>query len=283
MNQHLIDLKLKKLIELCSETLNYKKIAVVGFILLSNRVDEIGVRFGIKPRNKEKGEKIFEYMNIINEILNINFNIPLFKESMIEDICTIELLFLRKRGDISLPYIKDILTIYYDLRSIDIPDVFQVISKDQMFQGSSLKVLSFFSGKNNEIKGGKMRPLILQKLREEERQAEMSLAQQFDRTTFERTLQLKTIRQSIENQRSGKIRIQGALKDNINYIRSKENILYYLIIGWLLLFIMLGAIIIFESIIYPEITVGVSPYLLLVFGPCLFLILVYRFYKRIRR
>ena len=50
MSERLLDLKLKRLIQLCKETGNYKKLAVVSFVLVSNMVDEIG----IKPYNAQE-------------------------------------------------------------------------------------------------------------------------------------------------------------------------------------------------------------------------------------
>jgi hypothetical protein len=59
MNEQLLDLKLKRLIQLCKETHNYKKLAVVSFVLTSNAVDEIGIKLGMRSREKSAGEKIF--------------------------------------------------------------------------------------------------------------------------------------------------------------------------------------------------------------------------------
>jgi len=278
--EKLIDLKLMKLIELCSVTFNYKKVAVVIFTLLSNRLDEIGIKLGIRPRNKEKNEKIYEYMDLINEIIQNNFSLNLFKEEMINRIRTIEILFLRKRGDISRPFIKDIITFYYNLRSILIPDIFQTDSKEKIYVQPSIQAFSFLRGNDSKKPGSRLRPLILQKLKEEERQAKLCLTNKYDPTIFEKTIRLKSIRNSIENENSNKIKIQGSLKDNFNYIRSKENIPRYLIIGFLTLFLMIGGIIVFQSILYPRASIGLSTYLLILFGSSMVLIFLYQYYKK---
>jgi len=279
MNQ-LIDLKLKKLVELCLETSNYKKLAVVGFTLISNRLDEIGIRLGIKSRNKTQGEKVYEYMTIINEILYNNFTLTLFQNQMLDNLRKIEILFLRKRGDLSLPFVKQIIGYYYDLRILDVPDVYQTYSKESLFDLPQLKAIPFLSGKSNKNSQGRLHPLILQKIREEERQVEMSLSTKFDSEMFEKAIRLKSIRKSIEKQHSGKITVHGALKDNINYITSKENIIRYMILGWLGLFLMLGVSIIYQSIIFPEISMGVSVYLLLFFASVGFITLLYHYYNK---
>ena len=72
MNYSIIDSKLKTLIVMCKETGNRKKLAVVSFILVSNILDEIGIKLGIRPRKKNKTpeEHIFRYMQLIKSSLN---------------------------------------------------------------------------------------------------------------------------------------------------------------------------------------------------------------------
>ncbi|MEJ2294162.1 MAG: hypothetical protein P8Y23_05280 [Candidatus Lokiarchaeota archaeon] len=279
MNDQLIDLKIKKLIELCSQTLNYKKVAVVGFILLNNQLDEIGIRLGIRPRNRQKGEKLHEYMMKVNEILQNNFDLSLFRDDMINKLRTIEVIFLRKRGDLLLSYIKDIISFYYHLRALEVPDVYQKYSREQLFEKTPLNVLSFYSGKNNSKNESRLHPLLLQKIKEEERQAKKNLKAKFNPEEFTKLIQLKTIRTTLEKGHTHKISVQGVLKDNINYITTKENIHLYLILGWVVLFVMLTVGIIYQSIIIPEITMGSSPYLLGFFISCTFLIFIYRYYS----
>ena len=282
MSEQLNDLKLKKLVELCLKTLNYKKLAVVGFTLISNQMDEIGVSLGIKPRNKEKGEKIYSYMTMINEILQINFNISLFEEEMIETIRSIEIIFLRKRGDLSKPYIQSIFSYYYELRQLEVPNVYKAIRHEDLIQNPKLKLLSFLSGQKEEHHQDGLYLLILQKIRDEERHMKEQLQSQFDPELFEKMLQLKSLRNSLERHRSGKITIQGTLRDNINYIRSKDNLVLYLLIGWIVLLGMIGVVIITETLLFPQISVVISSYLLLVLGPIAVLILLYRNYRKNR-
>ena len=72
MNLQSIDAKIKNLIQVCKETKNYTKLAVVSFILTSNKVSEIGIHLGVRPRDRASGEKICEYMELINEIFQKN-------------------------------------------------------------------------------------------------------------------------------------------------------------------------------------------------------------------
>lgn len=96
MSEQVLDLKLRRLVQLCKESGNYKRLSVVSFMFLSNAVDEIGIKLGFRSRSKEAGENIFEYMKLVNNIFSLNFNIVVFKIEWIETISQIELLFLKK-------------------------------------------------------------------------------------------------------------------------------------------------------------------------------------------
>ena len=74
----------------------------------------------------------------------------------------------------------------------------------------------------------------------------MNLKAKFNTEEFSKLIQLKTIRSTLEKGHSHKISVQGALKDNINYVTSKENINLYLVLGWVLLFIMLSVSMIYQ-------------------------------------
>ncbi len=80
MNYSLVDSKLKSLIRVCKKTGNDKKLAVVSFILTSNLLDEIGIKLGIRPRDKDIDETIFRYMTLINSVLKMNLKIVLFRD-----------------------------------------------------------------------------------------------------------------------------------------------------------------------------------------------------------
>ena len=74
------DTKLKNLIVVCKETNNFKKLAVVGFVLISNQLNEIGIKLGTRKRS---GEMLVEYMERINHIFQQNLGILIFKDYFI--------------------------------------------------------------------------------------------------------------------------------------------------------------------------------------------------------
>ena len=284
MKEPLIDLQLKHLTQLCIATQNYSKLGSVVSILISNRLDEIGIKLGIKPREKDNGESMAAYMEMINRILHNNFGLTLFSPTLHEKVRYNEVVITRRSKPLDCNHIeitRNLIQCYYELRKLDVPNLYQTISSEEIIEIPNVKVLSFLSkGRAKEKNGMKgITPLVLQKIRDEERNAERQLQNHYDPELFERTLQLKTIRKSFQNQKSGKITIEGSLKDNINYMRTKERLMQYLLIGWILALCMLGAVVLTQSILFPATAFGVSPYLLVIFGACVLLILLYRYYS----
>ncbi|MHA2290477.1 MAG: hypothetical protein ACXABG_16950 [Promethearchaeota archaeon] len=149
MKEQLLDLKLKRLIQLCKETQNYKKLAVVSFVLTSNAIDEIGIKLGMRPREKNANEKIFEYMELVNKIFSLNFRVKIFKPELVERLSQIEMLFLKKEGDLGLDYIKEVFDIYYELQKLEVPNLHENINSDILDRNRSISLFSFLSGGQN--------------------------------------------------------------------------------------------------------------------------------------
>jgi len=206
VNEQLLDLKLRRLIQLCKETRNYKKLAVVSIVLTSNAVDEIGIKLGMRSREKNAGEKIFEYMELVNKIFSVNFKASVFKAEAIEALKKIELLFLQKKGDIRLEYVKEMFGIYYELRKLEVPNLHDNLNSEVIDNNRTVSFLSFLSGgRGGKSKGeNKFNPILLHKFKEEEQALQYRLNQKFDKNLFEKILQLKTVRKSIAQKKAEK-------------------------------------------------------------------------------
>ena len=98
MSSKISEVKLKTLIQVCKETGNTKKLAVVSFILTSNKVDEIGITLGFRKRNKNAEESLDDYITILNQIFQKNLQISIFTNNQIETIRECEPLFLINSG-----------------------------------------------------------------------------------------------------------------------------------------------------------------------------------------
>ena len=275
----MLDLKLKRLIQLCKETHNYKKLAVVSFVLTSNTIDEIGIKLGMRPREKNSGEKLFEYMELVNKVFKVNFSVNVFRSELIDILKGIELLFLRKEGELSLEYVKKIFEIYYELRKLDVPNLHDNINSEIIDKNRTISLFSFLSGNQNaKRKNNLFKPILLHRFREEEEALKYQLNKKFDKNTFEKILQLKTIRKGIEQKKGGKIVISGSLKDNISYKQSKEQVGQFLVIGIIILFAMVGSVSLIEALMYGFLSVAISYNLLVCFGAIVVLYFVNKTY-----
>ena len=280
MSEQLLDLKLKRLIQLCKETGNYKKLAVVSFILVSNAVDEIGIKLGMRTREKGSGENIFDYMKLVNKIFALNFNISVFKPELIEKLSQIELLFLKRQGDINLEQVKDVIEAYYTLRKLDVPNLHENINSEALNKNRTVSMFSFLSGGQSKRRKNenKFTPILMQRFKDEEKALQIQLEKQFNKNAFEKILHLKTIRKKLEQKSTGKIAISGALKDNISYRQSKENIGQFMVVGLIVLFAMIGVVVLVESFMYGVLSMSISNTTLICVGVIVVLIFINKLY-----
>jgi hypothetical protein len=277
MNYKVLDLKLKNLIQLCKETENYKKLSVVSFILTSNILNEIGLKLGVRHRNVKSNEKIYEYMKLINKILIDNLKLTLFYEDDIESIREIESLFLKKKGNLPFQYVKKMFSIYYELRKLDVPNLYESVNDDDFTATTNLKFFSTHSPKSNG-NSNRFKPLILHKIREKELAIQKELKNGFNKDTLESAIYLKKFKDSFKNRGTNKITLQGQLKDSIRYQRSLDDTIGYTLIGISLIFFMLGLVVIIETFLFPNLTVALSLLILIFFGPGVLLFLSYWYY-----
>jgi hypothetical protein len=280
-DRQLLDVKLKKLIQVCKKTLNYKKLAVVGFILQSNLIDEIGLKLAFRLRKKAAGEKLYEYMNSINEFFWQNVHIHIFQQEIVDTIRSIELIFLTKRGEIALKYVKELFNVYFTLRNITIPNLQEEITLKDFSQESQLNYLSFLAkGKKPKSTANKVKPLLLHKISQKEQKLRDSLEDGFDENIFKEILKLQIFKKSINRSSTNKININGRLSDNLIYHSSQNNIIKFAIYGIFILFTLVTSIILYETIIFPYLTIKVSPILLLGLISCIFVFFLYRKYRK---
>lgn len=280
MSEQLLDLKLKRLIQLCKKTGNYRKLAVVSFMLVSNAVDEIGIKLGMRSREKDSDEKIFEYLKLVNKIFAFNFNILVFQPSIIGKLSQLELLFLKRQGDITLEQVKEVIEAYYAFRKLEVPNLHENINSEVLNKNRTVSMFSFLSGGQSKRRKQEntLNPILMQRFKDEEKALQIQLENQFDKNAFEKILHLKTIRKKLEQKTKGKIAISGSLKDNISYRQSKENIGQFMIVGLIVLFAMIGVVVLVESFMYGVVSMSISNTTLICFGVIVVLIFINKLY-----
>jgi len=278
MDIQLSDSKLKSLIRLCKATGNYKKLAVVGLILISNKVDEISAKLGIRARKKSDHEHLFEYIEFINQVFYKSLQVIVVTEDIVESLKTIELLFMKLRGDLPYDYIKELYEIYYEMRKIDVPNVYKSFEASDMHEYSDLNLFSYLTkkGKKKNIHQDRVKSLLFQQIAQKEKVLRNSMDDSFNKDAFEQTLQLNMLKSSLNSKSKGRISATGKLTSNIYYQISQQISLKYLLLGGMIVFILLDAVVIYESIMFPHLVSVLSIYLITFLGVTLLLFLIYR-------
>ena len=276
VNHKILDMKLKNLIFVCKQTGNYKKLAVVGFTLISNLVDEISLKLGIRPRNKDKGETILEYLYMVNEVFEKNLNIQIFQDDIVDTIKEVELLFLRNRGDLPVDYIRRILNTYYDLRKVEVPNVYKNVSGDNYFDDTNLHMFNIFSygSKARRDRSSKFKPLLLHKMSQQERIIQKKLNLRLGQDDLEKAIILKNMKNSLDH--NGRLSMQGSIKDSMDYHQNNNSIIKFVFIEIALLSLFLGIVIITEILLYPLTFVPLSNLLLILLGVVVVIILLFK-------
>ncbi len=286
MSTEISEVKLKALIQICKETKNNKKLAVVSFILSSNKLDETGITLGFRKRNKNAGETIYDYMTTINQIFQKNLQLSIFTDVQIEVIRECEPIFLMSKGDIAIQYIKKMFTLYFELCKLKVPNLHKEIPHEGLTGSRSLNYLSFFSSNNGRRKkdSNTLTPLLLQQIKYLERKNQEELKNKFDPEKFEKSIHLHAIKTTIEQKGRRGIHIQGPLKHNISYQMAIESIYTYFLIGLIFLTISLGIIILLELSYFPNQLGNLSNWSIIIFGVSGLLIFLYiiQFRKEVR-
>jgi hypothetical protein len=278
MNLSILDSKLKVLIKVCKETNNYRKLAIVSYVLLNNVLNEIGIKLGIRPRDRSSNESLFKFMMLINLILEKNFKLKLFNENILRSIKTLEYEFLKRKGDLPRKAVIEMYNLYYDIRELDIPNLHEEWNQDLIQEDKDVRFYSFLtkSTKNNHKNNDdKFKQVILHKLKEKELHIQKELNNSYSRELFENAIYLKKMKQSLKNDDDSKIVLNGRLTDNIVYQRTLDNIIGYLHIGLFILFFLLGIIVVIEAIYFPKLTAPISVLFLITFGPSMLVLVLY--------
>ena len=278
MNHTILDLKLKNLIHICKKTKNWHKVGVVGFAMMSNTVDEIALKLGTRPREKNK-EPLLKYMHVVNEIFETNLHIQIFHDDIVETVKEVELIYLTNQGDLPLEYVKKILRAYYELRKIKVPNLYKNMTGEGYFDDSNFHLLSTgIRGRKDQ--SSKFKPIILQKISEQERRLQKKLNTQFEQGDFEQVIWLKNVKKGLDNERG--FTTQGTLKDSLNYHQSPTIILKFMFIGVILLSLFFTVIVIAEIFLYPLTIPPLSNVLLIFLGVIAVMILLYKNVFRVR-
>ncbi|TXT65420.1 MAG: hypothetical protein BAJALOKI1v1_430011 [Promethearchaeota archaeon] len=311
-------LKLCKLIEICKITQNYGKLTQTLYILLSNQANEIGIRLGFPPRSHPKYSSthstltttqfnakshtfresrnnlipsIYNYYLKINNIMAQNIDFELFPAELLRNVKKIELLYHKSKGNLPLAYLSQMIEIYFELKKIELPNLYKKIKREKIERISDLQLFSSFVSKdssqasqkkllrnkgkeqNNNIDG--IKPLILFQLKKKEQSLRTQLKESYDPTLVEDMLLLKQIKQSFKNNDSSKITIKSSLAESISYQKSISSLFGYLLLGICIFSIFM--VVNMFSVVFtnPIMLSAVGIFLLLFSGLAIFFFYIY--------
>jgi len=282
MSDSVLDLKLKTLIHACKASGNFKKLSVVGFILTSNIIDEISIKLGMRPRRRKEQEKLFEYLYLVNEVFEKNLKITIFHPELIDSLKEVELLFLKSRGDLPYEYIRQLITLYYELRKIEVPNLYKGMTGEDFFDNSGMGALNFFSGgsKSKKLQENKFKPILQHTINQKEKQIQSKLNKKLTQSDLEMAIHLRKIKNSLDKKGKQKIMLHGALKDSIMYEQSQSQLIGYLLLGVIILSLLFGAIVLVEMFLFPFTMEPLNHVVLISFGLAFIFVMVYRNYSR---
>ena len=282
MNNNVLDLKLKSLIHVCKASGNFKKLSVVGFILTSNLIDEISIKLGMRPRRKKEQEKLFEYLYLVNEMFEKNLKVTIFGSELVNSLKEVELLFLKTRGELPYEYIKQLISLYYELRKFEVPNLHKGMTGEEFFDNSSMGTLNFFSrtSKSRKNDENKFKPILQHTINQKEKQIRARLNKKLTQSDLEMAINLRKIKNSLDKKGKQKIILQGSLKDSIIYEQSQSKLLGYLLMGVILISLLFGAIVLIEMLLQPLTMEPLNHVVLISFGIAFLFIVVYRNYSK---
>ncbi|MFX1455183.1 MAG: hypothetical protein ACFFDB_07375 [Promethearchaeota archaeon] len=282
MSNKTLDLKLKSLIHACRATGNYKKLSVVGFILTSNIIDEISIKLGMRPRRKREQEKIFEYISLVNELFLKNLNIKIFRSELVDSLKEVELLFLKSRGNLPYEYVRQMIADYYELRKIEVPNLYKGMTGEDFNENSNMGILNYFSRRPNPRvnRENRFKPILLHTIHQKEKLLQSKLNEGLTQTDLEMIIHLHKMKRSLDKKGKQKVLIQGSLKDNLIYEQSRNKLIGYLMLGIIIISLLFGVIVSVEIFYYPQTMQPLNHLVLISFGLVFLFIVIYRSYSK---
>ncbi len=281
MTQSITDIKLRRFIELSLGTNQIRTATSVLYLFVSNVIDDIGTKLGFIPRRKEANEKLSDYMELINKIFKVNFDICIFTPSQITIIKVIETLFERKKQEEEFPelYLKELTQLYFDLRNTQVPNLKEHLKDCDIMENRTVSLLSFLGNHNYSPSKGNnpIKPLLLHRIRQDQKRLTAQLQNKLDQEALMRLIQLKSLEKSLQaHSKVKKIYVSGNLQDNIDYSVLTSNRGRYGILGILFTFLLLSIVCISEMLIFGFVTTVIGWLLLL----CILMVLTFGFINK---
>jgi len=281
-----IDSKLKSLASLCKENNNYKSLTIAIITLISNKVNKIGIKLGIRPRLRIKDntklnrdETLYEYMCLINDVIYQNLNrINLFREEDLKFIKESEIRLKREEGTLPKEYIEKLIEIFYDLRKIDVPNLMDDFNDGMLYHTPKEKFMSTFLFNRSKKKNDDydIRKIMLYKIKKKQERLQNEWdPSNFNKNLFNKAFYFKGAIKSIRNGDQKKTIFAGRLKDNVDYQKSMHELIGNAFLGAFMACLILALGMIYETLLFPQYINTLSILILLFLGPSILFFLIY--------
>lgn len=191
--------KFKKLVEICVETKNYRKIAAITLAMIKNEVNSHLITLNL-PLSSDAS--IHEMMSHVNTILREKFGIIPYKGSMITQLKLIENLMEKGKGIIPVRFIKDAISLYYDVRQISLLPFNSVTEHSPSKFSKGL--ISRFSQSNNE---SIIQKLISDELSSREKTLRSKIEVWKDENALKELQKISFLKESLTSDAKRKIRL----------------------------------------------------------------------------
>ncbi len=269
---------LKILAEFYIRNEDYKKLFNVCFTLIGNEVDKIGIKLGIRPRDKSKREWLYRHMSDINEFLLSNLKIELFDLELIEEIKKIEFSILSSKITFSPASCKILIEIYYSLRKISMPNLCKSLEEIELPHASNSKFFSGLIGKrDNDLDvTTKIKSLILQKINDNQMNLQREMKEAgYSEHLIEKSLRLMDAERIVKRKKGEKVKVKGKLKDNLLYQVKLRSLFKYFILSVFAIFLIVALTTTYETMVYPYALNALNILILLFYGASAALIFMY--------
>ncbi len=262
--EFVLDPKLETLIKLCVKNDNYDRLAKVGYSLVSNALNDIGVKIGIRARNKFLKETACDYVKIINNIVVDNLKIYLIPRGMADQMYVIENQIKRGRN-LTKGYVMKLFDIYFELVKIEVPDL-NSGATSSLNVSPGVKLLSFLSSSDQKAnkKIDRTSTIFMSKINERQNYLQKQLNRSFNGAQFKEMVYLKGFGDSIK--KKNKTSVEGSLNNNLIYRSSVNDIAAFFLLGGALVMFLLGLATLIESVLFSFLSISLSTLYAMFFG-----------------
>lgn len=264
--------KFKQLVEVCLDTKNYTKLAATTLMLLRNRVILHAHSMQIPLKSDAY---IHEVMFQVNRVVSLKSSISPYKESMVIRVKLIENLMKKGKGNIPLRYIKDAITLYFDLQQVKLPS-----SELSIDTSGSTFSRRFFSRLNKSGYESPIQNLIAHELSSREQSLRSRVDIGGDENAIMELQRISHLKASLTNNPNKKIQLNGPVSMDQRYLLFLAQSKAIPLLGIFFLLITLSLLELLQITLNLDLLTSLGTFFLMFSGGAMFNLYLYSLAKR---